>query len=284
MTSTIHDLGYQRYSGERLSVRSAWSALFVQGVRTLFALGRPARSKALPVFVLVFTCIPAVLTVFISSQAGLPIRHATYFAGVSILYVLFAAAQAPELFSRDQANRVLPLVFTRDLSRWQYASARLAAVVVTLIALAMVPQFILWFGAIGLAEDTVATLKERLPILGPILAVTTLAGCLLGSVASAIAAYTPRRHFATAAIVGFFIVLGAATAALGASGAVDMKTAELFNPVRVLEMANRLLFDEPARRIARTASNPLSAYLAMIAAFSAVSTVAVWWRSQRVDA
>jgi ABC-2 type transport system permease protein len=284
MTSTIHDLGYQRYSGERLSMRSAWSALFVQGVRTMLALGRPARSKALPVFVLIFSCVPAVLTVFVSSQAGLPIRHAMYFTGVSILYVLFAAAQAPELFSRDQANRVLPLVFTRDLSPWQYFSARLASVVVTLVALAMVPQFILWLGAIGLADDTVAALRERLPILGPILAVTTLAGCLLGSVSSAIAAFTPRRHFATAAIVGLFIVLGAATAALGASDVVPMKTAELFNPVRVLDMSNRLLFDEPTRRITREAANPLSTYLAMIAAWCAVSTLAVWWRSQRVDA
>ncbi len=284
MTSTIHDLGYRRYSGERLSTSSAWSALFVQGLRVLFGLGRTARAKALPVFVLVFSSIPAVLTVFISSQTGLPIRHATYFTGVSILYVLFAAAQAPELFSRDQANRVLPLIFSRDLSRWHYASARVASMVVALIALALIPQLVLLLGGIGVAEDTVAVLQERWITIGPILAVTTLSGVLLGSIASAVASFTPRRHFATAAIVGLFLVLGAVSTGLAASEVISLAQAELFNPLRQLDTVNRLLFDEPARRITRAAAHPLWVYLTAITAIGALAASAVWWRIQRVNA
>ncbi len=284
MTSTIHDLGYRRYSGERLGASSAWSALFVQGLRVLFGLGRTARAKALPVFVLVFSSIPAVLTVFISSQSGLPIRHATYFTGVSILYVLFAAAQAPELFSRDQADRVLPLIFSRDLSRWQYASARLAAMIVALLALALLPQLVLLLGGIGIAEDTVAVLKERWQLLGPILAVASLSGLLLGTVASAIASFTARRHFATAAIVGLFLVLGAVSTALAATDVISLAQAQLFNPLQQLDTVSRLLFDEPARRIARAAAHPLWVYLVAIATSCAVAAVAVWWRVERVDA
>ncbi len=284
MTSTIHDLGYRRYDGERLSTSSAWNALFVQGMRTLFGFGRPARAKALPVFVLVFSSLPAVISVFIASETGMPVRHSAYFAGVSILYVLFAAAQTPELFSRDQANRVLPLVFSRDLSRWQYASARLMAVMLSLFVMMIVPQLILWLGGIGMAEDTVATFQDRWPVIGPILAVSTLGGVMLGTIASAISFMTPRRHLATAAIVGLFIVLGAATTALGSTSVVEAKTSQLFNPIMVLDLANRLLFDEPSRLAARAAANPLSVYVGMIAVYSALSLAVVWWRSQKVDA
>lgn len=284
MTSTIHDLGYRRYDGERLSASAAWNALFVQGIRTLFGFGRPARAKALPVFALVFSSMPAVISVFIAQQTGMPVRHSAYFAGVSILYVLFAAAQTPELFSRDQANRVLPLVFSRDLSRWQYATARLTAVLVALFVMMIVPQLVLWLGGIGMAADTVATFKDRWPVIGPILAVSTLGGVMLGAIASAISFMTPRRHLATAAIVGLFIVLGAATTALGATSVIDAKTSQLFNPIAVLERANSLLFDEPTRMATRAVANSLSTYLAMIALYSGVSLAIVWWRSQKVDA
>jgi ABC-2 type transport system permease protein len=256
----------------------------VQGVRTLFGFGRPARAKALPVFVLVFSCLPAVISVFIASETGMPIRHSAYFAGVSILYVLFSAAQTPELFSRDQANRVLPLVFSRDLSRWQYASARLLSVMVALFAMMIVPQLVLWLGGIGMAADTVAVFKERWQVIGPILAVSTLGGVMLGTIASAISFMTPRRHLATAAIVGLFIVLGASTTALGSTSVVDAKTSQLFNPIVVLDLANRMLFDEPSRMATRAAANPLSVYIGMIALYSALSLAVVWWRSQKVDA
>ncbi len=284
MTSTIHDLGYRRYDGERLSSRSAWSALLWQGMQALFGLGRGARAKALPVFVLVFSCVPAILTVFIASRASLPIRHATYFAGLAILYVLFAAAQAPELFSRDQANRVLPLMLSRDLSRWQYASARLASVVLALFGLVLAPQLVLLLGAIGVAGDTLAVFNERWSLIGPVLAVSVFASVMLGSIASCIAAFTPRRSFATAAIVGLFLVLAAATTALGASTMFEAATAQLFNPMAVLDLTSRLLFDEPASPMRAQPAHSVGVYIAMVAVFCATAVGALWWRIQRVEA
>lgn len=284
MTSTIHDLGYRRYDGERLSSRAAWSALFTQGIRTLFGLGRPARSKALPVFVLIMSSIPAFISVFVSSETGIPIRHAAYFTGVSILYIVFAAAQSPELFSRDQANRVLPLMFSRDLSRLQYASARLLSVLVAIFCMVLIPQLVLLFGGIGMAEDTVTAFQERWATIGPILAVSFLASAMLGTVTAAIAFWTPRRHLATATAVGLFIVLGAATTALGSTSVLETKTAQLFNPIVVLDFCSRLLFDEPSRRLARTIAHPLSVYVSVLAAYVAVSVGALWWRARSVDA
>ena len=203
---------------------------------------------------------------------------------MSILYVLFAAAQAPELFSRDQANRVLPLVFSRDLSRWQYATARMAAMGAAMTGLALVPQLVLWAGGITMAADPGAMFLERWPVLGPILAVSTLAGLLLGAVPSAVASLMSRRHLATASIVGLFLVLGAGTSALAQSGVVSDRAAQLFNPIRVLELANRLLFDEPARLTTRAVAHEWWVYVAVIVAYAAVAAAIVRWRVERVHA
>ena len=43
------------------------------------------------------------------------IDYHDYMEHVSLLLALFCAAQAPELVSRDQHNRVLPLYFSRAL-------------------------------------------------------------------------------------------------------------------------------------------------------------------------
>ena len=42
--STIHDLGYRRYEGAREGARGAFRALFWQGVRPMFGLGRPIKA------------------------------------------------------------------------------------------------------------------------------------------------------------------------------------------------------------------------------------------------
>lgn len=288
MTSTIHDIGYQRYDGERLGAGAAWRALFLQGLRVLFGLGRPAKAKVLPVLMLVLSSLPAIfvvsITASISNRAPVPIGHANYFSGAALFYLLFVAAQAPELFSRDQANRVLPLVLSRDLTRWQYGSARLAAVLAAVLLLALIPHLVLWVGGIGTADDTVSMLQERAVLLGPILAVTALIALVLGSVASAIAACTARRYLATAAIAGLFIVLGAVNAALRGVDRVSPALAELINPLTMLINANRLLFPESSLPGGGSMESGLAVYLPVLLLYTGLSIALVWWRVQRVDA
>jgi ABC-2 type transport system permease protein len=161
--------------------------------------------------------LPAVLAVGISAlaaQAGAsgeleeasPIRHDTYQNLTSTLVMLFCAAQAPELFGRDQRYGVLPLYFSRVLTRIDYALARAGGLFLAIFVISIVPQLILTIGAILAAPDPITGLQEDLPDVPRYLVVSVLASALLGAVSTVIAAWTPRRAYATAAIIAVFII------------------------------------------------------------------------------
>jgi ABC-2 type transport system permease protein len=68
-------------------------------------------------------------------MAATPIGYDTYYRSIDAVIALFCAAQAPELFSRDQRHGVLALYFARALRRSDYAVARLAGFGLALLLL-----------------------------------------------------------------------------------------------------------------------------------------------------
>ena len=86
-------------------------------------------------------------------EQGIPIRHDTYWSLTSTFVMLFCAAQAPELFGRDQRYGVLPLYFSRVLARVDYALARTGGLFIAILIVALVPHLILSIGAILGAAD-----------------------------------------------------------------------------------------------------------------------------------
>ena len=138
---SIYDLGYQSYQGPRLGRRSAVVALYTQSLRACFGIGRGGRAKIAPFTLAGLALLPAVLAVgfaALAAQAGpggdaieqaSPIRYDSYHGLVSVLIMLFCAAQAPELFGRDQRYGVLPLYFSRVLTRTDYALAKVGGLI-----------------------------------------------------------------------------------------------------------------------------------------------------------
>ena len=101
--------------------------------KAAYGIGRGGRAKIAPLTLVGLAVLPAVLAVGISAlaaQAGAgdvleqasPVRYETYHGLTVTLLMLFCAAQAPELFGRDQRYGVLPLYFSRALSRIDYAA------------------------------------------------------------------------------------------------------------------------------------------------------------------
>ena len=66
----LYDLGYQRYTGQRLDRANAVRTLFAFSLRTAFGLGRGARSKVIPSIILGVVFIPAIVSVGAASTTG----------------------------------------------------------------------------------------------------------------------------------------------------------------------------------------------------------------------
>jgi ABC-2 type transport system permease protein len=249
---SIYDLGYQAYVGPRLGRRSAVVALFAQTVRSSFGIGRGGRAKVAPFTLWVLYLLPAVLAVgfvALSSQAGgaladaSPIRYENYHGLLSIFIALFCAAQGPELFGRDQRYGVLPLYFSRVLTRTDYALAKVGGLVAAVFLVEVSPYVVLFVGRVLVAADPITGLSNELPQVPRFVLQAVLVAGLLSALASLIAAWTPRRAYATAAIIAVFIIPPIIVALVGGLTNQDLARAfVLFSPVDVLDGTNAAIF------------------------------------------
>jgi len=259
VTSTggsIYDLGYQGYAGARLGRTGAVTALFWHTLRSAYGLGRSGRAKAAPFILGAIQLLPAVIGVAIfvvAARAGdlqdeiaaaSPINYGFYHGLTSTIVLLFCAAQAPELMGRDQRYGVLPLYFSRPLRRVDYALGKAAGLVAALLILVLLPQLVIFVGLVLLAENPLAGLANEIPFLAPVLAQGVLTAGLLGSLAALIAAYTPRRAYATAAIVAMAIIPpGIAQALLAVDLDLPRSLVLMISPSLVLDGTNGFIFD-----------------------------------------
>lgn len=211
-SSNIYDLGYRRYGGARTGRSGTLLTLYVHGLRSAFGLGRRASSKIFPFTLAAFAFVPAVIQLGVGAiVSGFddPVElfeHEDYFGYVRVILVLFCAAVAPELVGRDQRNRTLSLYFSRAVSRVDYALSKLAALTSVMLVLTLGPQVVLFVGN-GMADDDLpGYLSDRWDLVLPILLGSLLVSSVIASVGLCVAAYLPRRAYATAAIVGVFVL------------------------------------------------------------------------------
>lgn len=282
--ATIHDIGYRRYEGNLLGDFGSWRAVYWQGLRALFGFGRSAKSKVVPVFVLVMTLLPslAMLTAATASQGVMPIRYGQLIGQQLILYVLFVAAQAPEILSRDQQQRVLPLILTRQLTRNAYASARFASLATALVVIILAPPLLMYIGEIGGAKDPSEVFERMGDKIWPILAHTAIASWLIGGITAFFAALTPRRAYATAAIIGVFLVTTAIGAGVDELSGAGSRVGEFMSPIRSLQRQSMLLFGETDRSMDLNPPPPLRNYVLALTAVGAVFVGLYTWRIRRV--
>jgi ABC-2 type transport system permease protein len=202
----IHDIGYQRYDGPRLGRWYAVRSLYGHGLRTAYGLGRSAKAKAFPWIVvgLVFM-IAAVLTAIRAQSGQAPLKYWQFPAAVSLLVILFCATVAPELVSRDMRGGVLPLYFSRPLTRYDYALAKLAALITAVFGLLAGPQLLMFVGGAFSVDGMSAVWHEFLDFASG-LAVSGVNAVVFGSLALLVASLAGRRAVAAAMIVALFVI------------------------------------------------------------------------------
>jgi ABC-2 type transport system permease protein len=215
-----------------------------------------------------------------------PIRHDTYFGLITTLVMLFCAAQAPEILGRDQRHGLLSLYFSRALRRVDYAMGRLAGIVVAILVFVLVPQSIIVVGSILSAVDTGKQLAAEISLLPTILGQAAIISLLLGSIATVISAFTPRRVYATTSIIAVLFVSSLITTVLAERGSVAVaRLLVLLSPNDVLDATNSFLFgrtgDDTATALAQL---PGPVYLAAAAAITTACIALLVRRYERIAA
>ncbi len=296
-TGSIFDLGYRGYDGPRLGRRHAIYALFVYSLRSAYGIGRSGRAKIVPIGLAILATLPAVISIAVrafASQAGAgeqaeqidPIRYSSYYGFISTIVMLFVAAQAPELLGRDQRHHVLALYFSRALLRIDYVIAKAGAFATAILILILIPQIVIFVGLVISNADVVAALGDNAGSIAPVLAVALAIAALLGSIGLVISAFTPRRAYATAAIMAVFIVPGVvAQLVLRSTTGGLTRYIVLAAPGSVIDGVNAFLFGtRPGAREVVQANLAGGLYLAVAGGAAVVLVAILVRRYQGIEA
>jgi ABC-2 type transport system permease protein len=214
----IHDLGYRHYDGVRDGTGTIARNLFVIGLRHTYGLGRSGKSKVMPFLLLGMSLLPALIIVGVVVLTGLnslPVSYADYTNQTQLLVSLFAAAQAPVLFSRDLRHRSIVLYLARPLPAPIFAVMRWLSLTLALWLFMAVPTLLLFVGAMlsGLDKSDQATSLLKAVVL------QTLLALLIAGITGLISSVSLRRGFAVVGSVMALIVLSGVVTAVQAISA-----------------------------------------------------------------
>ena len=241
-TGVIHDIGYRHYEGPRLGRAAIVRALGWHSLRSAFGVGRGAKAKIIPVIAFVLMCVPAVVNaISLATHGGQVVYYDTYVFQLRVLVmIIFIAAQAPELVSRDLRSHVLPLYFSRPLRRDDYPLAKYLALTAALLLLIEVPLLILYVGTIASAKNDHAVWSETKALI-PGLGVGLMWAVLMAAVGLVLASLTGRRAYATGIVaISCFLTWTVSEVLIQAEGGITStstgaRIAGLFSPFNLLD-------------------------------------------------
>ena len=213
----IYDLGYQRYYGPREGRARARWALLVNGIRSALGIGRGSRAKVLPVLLFVAAVGPAIIMVIIASLAGPGFEvpgHAGYYSIIATILLLFSAIIAPELLIPDRRDRILHLYLVRPLTPTDYVAGRWSAFLIITLVIVYSGQVLLFLGLLLTAPDPVDYVRENWLDVPRFLAAGLVVAAFTTTLPLAVAAFTSRRAYAAAFVIGLWIVSGSAAGIL----------------------------------------------------------------------
>jgi ABC-2 type transport system permease protein len=208
-TGIIHDLGYRHYEGARLGRAGIIRALYWHSLRSAFGIGRGAKAKIVPILMFALMCLPAIVNaIAMAQQPGQSpiVDYDTYlFRLRPLVMLIFVAAQAPELVSRDLRSHVLPLYLSRPMRRLDYPLAKFAAFTVACLALLEIPLLLLYLGTITQVHGPGAIWSQTRALI-PGLLIGLLWAVLLAAIGLLLASFSGRRAYATGAIAIYFFL------------------------------------------------------------------------------
>ena len=288
MSARLEDTRYARYDGVRrapwLAVVSLarWSAFGALGARKSW------RAKFLPVTLTLIALLPAFAVLAIRAIVGqrfqnrfpelIPYRQ--YLTEIGLDVTIFAAILCPELLCPDRRDNVLSLYLSTAVGRFTYVIGKLAAAVVPLLALTLLPVLLLFVGNTFFAESAVGYLGDHWLDVFRIIAAGLLLAFYVSLVGLAIASFTSRRAFALGTYAGLMLIPTFIGGTLVDNAGVD-KHVELIMLGRLPIAAARSLYggDQDTEFALRGWWWWMACGVVM-----AISAACLWWRYRRADA
>ncbi len=246
----ILDRGYRRFEGERSGLRGSVRSLAWHTARSILGLGRKARYKIVPVFIIVIAFLPAIaflgLAILIGDMLQGELRpeywELSRFPLAVFATLLFTAFVTPEAIVRDRRDGMYALYLSTPLTKVSYLGAKVLAVICTMSLVVLAPSvfFLLGFTFQSQGPDG---LLGWLGVMGRLVG-GGLGVCIVYSAVSlGASSLTDRRAFATIAVI--LMMMGAFTAvALLVELAGMNDNIRLLDPLRLaLEIPPRLFGD-----------------------------------------
>lgn len=294
---TVFDIGYQRYTGQRLGRSHGRAAVFRDGVRTALGLGRGGRAKLLPWFFIIALIFVAVIMALVigaadrlggpeaAEQIGLP-GHSDYYGIASIILFVFAAVVGPELLCPDRRDGVINLYLVRPLTGTDYIASRWAAFLAVMTATAWAPQLVLLLALVmGAPEPTEYLRANWLDIPRFLLAGLAIAAYAT-SLALLTASFTTRRAYASVFLVGLFIITTPFTAGLATElpGAAGQWTS-MFNLTNIPVHVNDVIFGEASEITSEAPAGtlPANVLVGWYFAWTFGAAAILWMRYRRLS-
>ncbi len=219
-SGAVYDRGYRPYDGPRGGRGTARWALVRASIRRALGLRRSWQQKVPPFVLLGIAVIPAAINVGIGyvtrDSIGDRIEIITYrsYVGVSTALLVFVALAAPDVMCPDRRQRVLPLIFSRQLTGADYVVAKLAAICGLLFMFSFIPQVVLYIGQTLVSDDALGYVTGHTDVLWKVPVAVALLSLYYGVIGVALASLTSRRIVAGASIVGLFLVTSVIAGAL----------------------------------------------------------------------
>jgi ABC-2 type transport system permease protein len=228
VAGVIHDIGYQRYTGPRLGRAYATRSLYVHALRTAFGLGRTGWGKVATWFIPSLLLAVAAVLVAVRSQIGEPVMdYSSFPSELNVLVLIYCAIAAPELVSRDLRSGVLPLYFSRPLTRSDYPVAKWLALVSAVFLVMAGPLLVMFLGG-AFSLDSMSAVWDETIEFSKGLVIAAVVALLFASISLLLSSLSGRRAVAMALTAAVFILTTPVVGILHAIAYVQASASESF--------------------------------------------------------
>ncbi len=243
----VFDRGYRRYDGPRLGRRAAVLALIRYSVKRAMGIKKSWTAKVIPFLLYMSAALTAVIIVGIESFTDQQvIDYPDFFGIIYTVMGVYVATIAPEMLSGDRRENVLPLYFSRAITRVDYLLAKLAATALLTLTISFLPAFVVWFGRQLSGDAPLAAIGDNLGDLGRVALAGTLIAFYLGAGGLMISSFTGRKGVAVAIIiVGFIVLEGIVNATIEAFGAGLDRFLVFLSPTNTVSLMLEAVFGDP---------------------------------------